>query len=64
MAKQSPTEIVQMSRAARHLIQTMRRQWVWIAFIIGFLAGGETAWQIAAHTMKHLYAVSTAQARA
>jgi hypothetical protein len=49
MAKQSPT---------------MRRQWLWIAFIIGFLAGGETAWQIAAHTMKHLYAVSTAQARA
>jgi hypothetical protein len=33
---------------------TMRRQWVWIAFIIGFLAGGETAWQIAANTMKHL----------
>ena len=54
MAKQSPAESVQMSQAARHLIQTMRRQWVWIAFIIGFLAGGEIAWQIAAHTMKHL----------
>jgi hypothetical protein len=32
----------------------MRRQWVWIVLIIGFLAGGETAWQIAAHAMKHL----------
>jgi hypothetical protein len=32
----------------------MRRQWVWVAFIIGFRAGGETAWRIAAHTMKHL----------
>ena len=47
-------EIDQMSRAARHLIQTMRGQWVWIALIIGFLAGGETAWRIAAHTMTHL----------